>query len=79
MTVPVSADLTPEQVADKVVHTVVSFIAANPPMWQNWKQQKNNKALDFAAMVRYLHFFAIVSIIIFNIELLLELFLLCYD
>mmetsp|Transcript_21577 Transcript_21577/g.29834 ORF Transcript_21577/g.29834 Transcript_21577/m.29834 type:complete len:334 (-) Transcript_21577:33-1034(-) len=48
--VTVTADLSPQQVADKVVQSVNLFIANNPPMWQTWKKKQDQQALDFAAM-----------------------------
>ena len=72
MTVRVFADLTPEQVANKVVHKVISFITAKQ------KQQKDEKELDFAAMVRCLQSCALVAIIILIISYYKNWFCFCY-
>ena len=40
-----------EEVTNLVINSMLQFIQDNPPRWQTWKNQKNQKALDMAAMV----------------------------
>lgn len=42
---------TPEAVANEVVSTILNFIKNNPPMWKQWKDNRNKKAVEMASVV----------------------------
>lgn len=42
--VPVSQEDSPEEVAERVASSVLTFIASNGPLWQKWKQEQDKKA-----------------------------------
>mmetsp|Transcript_2361 Transcript_2361/g.3716 ORF Transcript_2361/g.3716 Transcript_2361/m.3716 type:complete len:336 (-) Transcript_2361:203-1210(-) len=46
----VPADKTPEETADLLIESMLKFIDDNPPMWQEWKKKRDQKAVDMAAM-----------------------------
>lgn len=46
-----TVNYSPAAMADLVITELLSFIRNNPPQWQSWKAQRNQKAIDFASMV----------------------------
>jgi shikimate kinase len=43
---------SPEQTAQRVVEHIQRFLDANPPRWRTWKEQRQAKANEMAAVVR---------------------------
>lgn len=41
--------MTPDQLADLTAKTMLEFIAANPPLWESWKKQRDETAVEAAA------------------------------
>lgn len=50
--VTVDPNMSPEQVAERVISDTVAFIEANPPLWQSWKAKREQTAIEAAARVR---------------------------
>lgn len=49
--VEVNPESSVEQVALSVAQGIISFIDANPPMWQEWKRKRDSVAVETAARV----------------------------
>ncbi len=41
--------MSPDELADFTAQTMLDFIAANPPLWESWKKQKEENAVEAAA------------------------------
>lgn len=41
--------MSPDEIADKTVTTILDFIKSNPPMWSTWKKQRDAAAVEAAA------------------------------
>eukprot|EP01038_Epipyxis_sp_PR26KG_P010349 gene10349-13905_t len=48
--VKIPSSLNTAEATDLVIKSTLDFIAANPPRWQTWKEEKEKKALEMAAM-----------------------------
>jgi len=48
--VPVPSTADPQQVAELVATQIHTFIKQNPPLWQEWKKKRDDKALEMASI-----------------------------
>ena len=51
VTVPIEKDMGPAAVSELVAQCILETLAANPPVWQEWKKKQQQSAIDFAMKV----------------------------
>ena len=50
--VSLTSAMSPSDVCREVARGILSFIAENPPKWQEWKKKRDSIAVEAAARVR---------------------------